>query len=271
MKYILIFALLLPSLTTAQGNKNKMTSLDSAYMAAQESEEHHSSFYNTFLNSELFIPTHDKPEQDQDRRTSENESISPIFVESEGVPYLMLFDSKEKLSAWAQKEVGFVALSGHTVVEMMSAEIHWTLNVGTEYVKIFVPEEIQWLKQNLAESKGQEIKMAVGTNITIGTPASVSNGLIELLLNKIKRNSEIKKAYLGQVHFDKEGEIPHLALVLNISDIPQSTIEAITKDLVIATKGFLGESEYIDIMVNNGSGVAHEVTKSVKPFYESSN
>jgi len=271
MKYILLIALLLSTLTTVQGNEKKMTSLDSAYMAAQENEKHQSSFYNAFLNSELFIPTHNTPVKDQHKRASEGESISPIFVESEGVQYLMLFDSKERLSAWAQKEVGFVALPGHAVVEMMNPEIHWALNVGTEYVKTFVPEEIQWLKQNLAESKGQETKVAAGTNVFIGAPANVPNGLIESLLNNVKRNSEIKKAYLGQVHYDKEGEIPHLALVLNISNLPQSTIEAIRKDLATATKGFLGESEYIDIMVNDGSGVANEVTKSVKPFYESAN
>lgn len=271
IKYILIIALLLPSLTIAQWNKNKMTSLDTAYMAAQESEEHQSSFYNTFLNSELFIPTHDIPEKDQHKRASENESISPIFVESEGIQYLMLFDSKERLSTWAKKEVGFVALPGHAVVEMMSAEIHWALNVGTEYVKTFVPEEIQLLKQNLAESKGQETKVTAGTSVFIGAPENVPKGLIESLLNNIKRNSEIKKAYLGQVHYDKKGETPHLALVIKISNIPQSTIEAIRKDLATATKGFLGESEYIDIMVNDGSGVANEVTKSVKPFYESKN
>jgi len=255
----------------AEGNKSKMTPLDSAYASAQKSEEHQSIFYNTFLNSELFIPTHDIPEKDQHKRAGENESISPIFIESEGVQYLMLFDSKERLSAWAQKEVGFVALPGHTVVEMMSQEIHWVLNAGTEYVKTFVPEEIQWLKQNLAESKGQETKTAAGTSVFIGAPANIPKGLIESLLGTIKRNSEIKKAYLGQVHYDKEGEAPHLALVINISNLPQATIEAIRKDLSTATKGFLGESEYIDIMVNDSSGVAKEVTKTVKPFYEIKN
>jgi len=271
IKYIFILAIILPTIAVAEGNKSKMTPLDSAYASAQKNEEQQSTFYNTFLNAELFIPTHDMSEEDQHKRAGEDETISPIFIESEGVQYLMLFDSKERLSAWAQKEVGFVALPGHAIVEMMSPEIHWALNVGTEYVKTFVPEEIQWLKQNLAESKGQETNVAAGTSVFIGAPANIPNGLIESLLNNVKRNSEIKKAYLGQVHYDKEGEIPHLALVLNISNLPQSTFDAIRKDLATATKGFLGESEYIDIMINDGTGVAYEVTKSVKPFYESNN
>jgi len=268
IKSILILALLLPSLAMAEGNKSKMTPLDSALAAAQKNEEHQSEFYNAFLNSELFIPTHTMPDNDQRRRASENESISPIFVESEGVQYLMLFDSKERLRSWAQREVGFVALPGHAIVEMMSPEFHWALNVGTDHVKIFVPEEIQWLKSSLAQSKGQETKMAAGTNVLIGAPAKIPNGLIDSLTHNIKRNPEIKRAYLGQVYYEKEGEIPHLALVLDVPNLPKSTLDAIRTDLSTASKGFLSESEYIDILVNDSTGVAHEITKAVKPFYE---
>lgn len=246
-----------------------MTPLDSAYVAATNNKEQQSEFYNTFLNSELFIPTHSTPGKDQRRRADENESISPIFIESDGVQYLMLFDSKERLSAWAQREVGFVALPGHAIVEMMSSEFHWALNVGTEYVKTFAPDEIQWLKQTVAQSKGQEAKITAGTKVLIGAPATIPNGLIESLLKILPRNSEVKSAYLGQVHYVKQGEVPHLALVLEMENLPQSTIEAIRNDLIIATKGFLGESEYIDIMVKEESGVSNEITKSVKPFYVS--
>lgn len=268
IKSIFILALLLPYLAMAEGSKSKMTPLDTALLAAQKNEEHQSAFYNAFLNSELFIPTHTMTENDQRRRASENETISPIFVESEGVQYLMLFDSKERLSSWAQREMGFVALPGHAIVEMMSPEFHWALNVGTDYVKTFVPEEIQWLKSSLDQSKGQETTMTAGTNVLIGAPVKIPNGLIDSLTNSIKRNPEIKRAYLGQVYYEKEGEIPHLTLVLEIPNLPKSTLEAIRTDLSTASKGFLSESEHIDIMVNDGFGVAHEITKAVKPFYK---
>lgn len=270
IRYIFIIAILLPLLAMAGGGKNKMTPLDLAYVAAQKSEGQQSAFYDTFLNSELFIPTHTIPENDQRRRAGKDESISPIFIESEGIQYLMLFDSKERLSAWAQRKIGFVVLPGHAIVEMMSPEFHWILNVGTEYVKTFVPEEIKWLKQNLSQSKGQEAKMPAGTRVLVGAPKNIPNGLIESLLNSLKRNIEVKRAYLGQVHYVKKGEVPHLALVLYIPNLSQATIDAIRNDLANATRGFLSDSEYIDIMLNDGSGVSHEITKAVKPFYVSS-
>ena len=67
------------------------------------------------------------------------------------------------------------------------------------------------------------------------------------------------------------GEIPHLALVIEINELPKATIDAIRTDLAIATKGFLGESEYIDIMLQDESGIANAITKSVNAFYISSN
>ena len=270
IKRILIL-LLLSSIAQAEGDKKKMTPLDTAYVAAMKNEDKQSEFYNIFLNSELFIPTHETPEKDQLRRADEDESISPIFIESNGIQYLMLFDSKERLSSWAQREVGFVALPGHAIVEMMSDEFYWALNVGTEHVKTFEPDEIKWLKQTVAQSKGQSTKVASGTEVLIGAPAKIPDGLIESLIKNLNsRNNEVKRAYLGQVLYVKENEVPHLVLVLDVGKLPESIIEAISNDLAIATKGFIGKSEYIDIMVKNNSGIANDIINAVQPFYVSS-
>ncbi len=251
-----------------QGENSYMSHLDSAYAAAMKGQEKQSIFYDAFLNAQLFIPTHSMPETDVQRRAGDDESISPILVELEGVQYLMLFDSKERLSAWAQREVGFVVLPGHAIVEMMNTDIHWALNAGTEHMKTFVSDEIQWLKETVGQSKGQETKMSEGTNVLIGAPAFVPDGLIESLTKNLSRNDEVKRAYLGQVFYESTGEKPHLALVIEINELPKATIDAIRTDLAIATKGFLGESEYIDIMLQDESGIANEITKSVNAFYK---
>ena len=133
-----------------------MTQLDKAFVSATKNQDSQSDFYNLFLNTDIFIPTYDMPQNESQKRAGVNESIKPIIVDSEGISYLMLFDTKDKLSTWAQREVGFVALPGHAVVEMMGSDLHWALNAGTEYTKIFVPEEIKWLKESVENSKGEE-------------------------------------------------------------------------------------------------------------------
>lgn len=243
-----------------------MTPLDQAYTEATQGGKE-SVFYNAFLSTTIFIATVNAPTKEENRRTGENDTISPIIIESDGAKYLMLFDTKERLASWAQREVGFAAVPGHTIVEMMGTDFHWALNVGTEYMKTFVPEEIKWMKENLI--KTQEESVPSGTQVIIGVSAKIPAGLIESLKENLKaRNSEVKAAYLGQVYYVREGEKPHLALVLDIAAKESSTLEAICKDIAISTKGFVGESEYIDIMVNEDKGTAFEITKAVKPFYK---
>jgi len=243
-----------------------MTPLDQAYIEATQGGNE-SVFYNSFLSSMLFIATVNAPEKEQNRRAGDNDSISPIIIESNGAKYLMLFDTKERLASWAEREVGFAALPGHSIVEMMSTDFHWALNVGTDYMKTFVPEEIQWLKENLQNTQKETVPS--GTQVIVGAPAKIPAGLVETMKENLKsRNSEVKAAYLGQVYYVREGEKPHLALVLDVTAKDGSTLEAICQDLALSTKGFLGENEYIDIMVNDGNETALEITKSVKPFYK---
>jgi hypothetical protein len=242
-----------------------MTPLDKA-LAEAIAGRNESVFYNAFLNAMLFIPTVDAPGHEQVRRAGKGESLSPVIIESEGLKYLMLFDSKERLAAWAQREIGFAALPGHAIVEMMGTEFHWALNVGTEHVKTFVPDEIRWLKENLG--RAQEENVAAGTQVLVGAPAKIPAGLIASLQQGLStRNQEVTAAYLGQVYYVKPGEKPHLALVIEVSTKDKAVIAAICKDLAIATKGLLAKDEYIDILVNDGTGTALEITKAVKPFH----
>jgi len=242
-----------------------MTPLDQAYVEATKNNKE-SVFYNEFLSSTIFIPTINAPKEDKHSRAGDDDTISPIIIESNGEKHLMLFDSKERLASWAQREVGFAALPGHAIVEMMGSDFHWTLNVGTEYTKTFVPEEIEWLKGNLKNI--EEKSVSSGTQVLIGAPAKIPDGLIESLTKSLtSRNNEVKSAYLGQVYYVQDGEKPHLALVIETEIKDKSIIEAISQDLAVSTKGFLGEDEYIDILVNDGNGTALEITKAVKPFY----
>lgn len=268
IKQLLLLTILNSNIVYAKDKNIVMTPLDHAYVEATKNSKE-AVFYNAFLSATIFISTVDSPDEEKQTRTraGDNDTISPIIIESDGDQYIMLFDSKERLASWAQREVGFTALAGHAIVEKMGTDFHWALNVGTAHVKTFVPDEIKWLKGNI--NVPEEKMVASGTQVLIGAPSQIPNGLIESLVKSLSsRNGEIKAAYLGQVHYVREGEQPHLALVLDTEINDQSIIEAISKDLAVSTKGFLGDDEYIDIMVNDGNGTALEITKAVKPFYE---
>jgi hypothetical protein len=70
-------------------------------------------------------------------------------MESDGNDYLMLFDTRERLTAWSETEVTCVEVPGHVLAATSMPPLHWALNVGTDYSKQFVPDEIAWLRQSV--------------------------------------------------------------------------------------------------------------------------
>lgn len=267
MKIFLPIILILITNSVLSKEDTSMSPLDSAYAAALADESKKPLFYNAFINAELFIPTHESSESEQNKPESENESIAPMFIESDGVNYLVLFDSKQRLTNWAKTEVDYVALPGHAIVERMNEEFYWVLNPNTKHVKTFNPEEINWLKQAVALAKIEQSKLPKGTNVLIGEPPVIPDGLIDSLVENLSKNTEVKRAYLGQVFYQTIDEKPHLALVLEISDVTDTVMNAIRSDIVLATKGLLGESKYLDIILAGESGLADEITLAVKPFH----
>jgi hypothetical protein len=118
-----------------------------------------SNYFNLFLNSSFFVPTLDEQGRIEADAGGAEDEVLPLVIEAEGNDYLMLFDSKERLHAWAQTEVESVEVPGHVLAATTQPPLHWALNVGTDYSKQFVPEEIAWLRDSVercnAEAAGE--------------------------------------------------------------------------------------------------------------------
>ena len=80
-------------------------------------------------------------------RLMDEGDVLPMVIENEGNDYLMLFDTRERLSAWAEAEVNCVEIPGHLLAATTMQPLHWALNVGTDYSKQFLPDEIAWLRE----------------------------------------------------------------------------------------------------------------------------
>jgi len=127
-----------------------MTKIDQALDACRQDPRAQPLFYDLFLNSLFFIPVV------TDDSAAEKEGAIPLLVEAEGNEYLMLFDTIERLTEWADKDAKYVTLPGHLVVEMTIPNIYWAMNYGTEYQKRFELEEIAWLKDIIRQCKEDE-------------------------------------------------------------------------------------------------------------------
>jgi hypothetical protein len=137
-------------MVTPSETKQELTELDAALKELRQDMDNakgQSKFYDLFLNASFFVPTLDDKDFKGDTDTLEEGQVLPLVIESEGNDYLMLFDTKERMQAWAEADVQWVDVPGHVLAATTMPPLHWALNVGTEYSKQFLPDEIAWLKE----------------------------------------------------------------------------------------------------------------------------
>lgn len=131
--------------------------LDQAYagvLASDEpDEELELDYYDLFLNSVLYVPTHKMTEQERDGVSNDDIAILPVIIEDEERQYVMLFDSKEMLQEWAENEdFDAVEMRGCDAINIFGGEKYYMmLNVLSEHQKEFSLEEIQFLLSNIRE------------------------------------------------------------------------------------------------------------------------
>jgi peptidyl-prolyl cis-trans isomerase C len=125
-----------------------MTGLDRALQTLRldmDDAKHQSKYYDIFLNTTFYVPTLDQ--QEGGESAVEEGQVLPLVMESEGNDYLMLFDTEERLKDWAGEDVKWVGVPGYVLAATSVPPLHWALNVGTEYSKQFLPDEIAWLRE----------------------------------------------------------------------------------------------------------------------------
>lgn len=245
-----------------------MTSLDSALRAARQDPAYQNDFYNLFLNSQLIVPIRESSGVGSSpARTKGGESFVPVILQVEGKKYLPVFDTAERLQAWAKREIRFLAIPAHALLESLDSSIHWILNLGTDYFKEFVSDEIKWLKERIRSAAPQPETLSKGSEVRFRRPAKVRSKLLKGLHLIFERNPEVSAAHLAEILVEKPGEKPHLLLVIRLEPFSGAALQAIAREVGILTKGALGPSEYLDILPFTGNSVDAEIVKTIPAFY----
>ncbi len=134
-----------------------MTELDQALEALRANPDDHkaqSGFYDLFLNSIFFVPTIEELVS-TDGKSAKKKTEVPLIIVADSIDYLIFFDEQQRLNNWADEEVPSQRLPGHLLAEMTTAELHWAMNIGTDYNKQFAPDEIAWLKDVVKRCKAE--------------------------------------------------------------------------------------------------------------------
>lgn len=247
-----------------------MTPLDAAFAAALEDSERIGDYYSLFMRSMIFIPTYGTSSgEDGMRRTEEGDTFSPAILVIEDDPTLFIFDSEERLvdfTSGVDEIERFIAIPGHALLESLPP-ITLVLNPGTEHSKEFPSEEVAFLKERMQASGPRVEIVEAGTAVHVGAPATIPDGLEDALREVLARNPEVTRAHLGQIAVDVEGRRPELALVARTSGVSEEVRAAIMKELGIAARGRMGESDSMTLFVDQDNGTSEQIEASTEPFY----
>ncbi len=125
-----------------------MTELDKALAAAYASEgkqDDVNKVYLMLLRSTLFLPV----QKGYTQTSEEEEPFKPLFAKIDGNYILLVFDTLERLTAWAGDQidqVNYVEVSGRDIVAGINEQVFLYLNYGSEIYKEFTPDEIKRVK-----------------------------------------------------------------------------------------------------------------------------
>ncbi|WP_018623737.1 enhanced serine sensitivity protein SseB C-terminal domain-containing protein [Kangiella aquimarina] len=249
----------------AVATKTILSPLDQAYEIALQDEQKEFAYYNLLLNSELYIPVHSF---EKDSLTQKGGTFDPLLMKTDGVLVLMVFDSLERLRQWGNDELAYVSMNGRTLVEAVGSDLHWALNVGTEHSKIFVPDELDWLAELVADSKITEQVLSKDTTVFIRHPEDASTDLINAITNTFKEFPEVQLAYLASVSYETESAKPNLLLAIDSHNLSSSRKDELNTAITHAIIALNAGNKYLDLIYIGDTGIGHTISKRVEPIYQ---
>ena len=183
------------------------TALDRAHAAmeaAPEDEAQRLRFFDRLAGAELFLLL---------EAEAEGEAISPRTFPLDGTPYVLAFDTEDRLAAFAGGIAPYAALSGRALAPMLAAEgLGLALNPEVApSAMILAPEALAWLAGTLAE-RPREIE---ARPVSVARPAGLPDALLAALDAKLATAGGLARhAWLAAVTY-ADGREGHLLGVVD--------------------------------------------------------
>jgi hypothetical protein len=224
-------------------------------------------FYRELLRSTLYAVTPETPATSTTTVAAAGTTLSLVNWKGSSGPFVPVFSSQERLEEVAHKmgrRVGFVALPGKTLFEMlMQHPEEAILNPGLSYGKQFTPDEIRRVADGtLLRAQVHTIKE--DTQVLLGQPADYPQRLVDALVRLFKERPSVEAAYLAQVHFAGE-PAPHPLVGLLSSDYGKDGSDA---GLVATEVGDASTVTFVDMATaKRDDPLSRYLREKTKPFF----
>lgn len=245
---------------TSSDGTDRETALDAALARADDGDTQAQAFYDVFLQAQLYVPTAERLDSDPAA------GLRLLVADVEDERIVPVFDTHERFAEWAEAECPFAVVSGFSLVEALDPDLSLALNVGLPGFKLFVPDELAWLRQQLSQTvTGLEAldPALAGEFREVDPPAD----LLAALRPALRRNEAVAAAFLVAAGGGERRWI----LVLDVGDVPKEMFGTLARDIGVDMRAVLGEGEAMDIIAFNPmEGIGHELLRrSVAPVYAS--
>ncbi|MCK0150270.1 SseB family protein [Marivita sp. S6314] len=171
------------------------TPLDHAHAAmeaAPEDDRARLRFYDRLAEAELFLML---------AREAEGDQAEPELFDLGDARFVLVFDTEERLSRFASRSVPYAALSGRSIVGMLTGQgIGIALNPEVAPSSILLPTEaVDWL----ADTVGQGPSTAEARPEEFRAPSALPEALLEAIDAKLHTTTGLaRRGYLAEVVYD---------------------------------------------------------------------
>lgn len=209
------------------------TKLDDVFVSAMAAKEDAAmgAFYDALAATMLFMPIEGDPESD---------AASPMALELEGGPTVLVFDTEERLAEFVEKPTGYAAAEGRTVIEMAArAGAQIGVNLGPSPSATLLPVDVvAWI----AEALTTPVEIRDLSQVLLSAPVSPEAGLLQALAERMAEFSDVvAEAWL--VSAETGESAPGLALILSpragvsTEGLAEILAEGISRAVQYATPG----------------------------------
>jgi hypothetical protein len=219
-----------------------------------------SAFMTALLTSPLYL--------DAGEGTGGDELDLAAREGGDGRLYIPAFTSRSRLERFGSAGRP-VSVPLRDLAEVWPAEVSLVIDPG-EPVELVLPgHELRGIAAG--DEPGGVETVPAGTSVMIGDPAEEPESVLEAVAALCAEHPEVAAAYRAQLHVDRPGERPHLAIGL-VLDRPGSDVEGLRRE--VAERATAAGADQASVaIVNPGDrddAIAAHMLERTRPFYERS-
>ncbi len=248
---------LVDELEQALARPSVASELDQALAGAEASAEAADRFYSAFANTLLIVPLDEVLETDGSPRIEHEDEFTPLLTELDGIQYLAVFDREERLSDWAGSLIPHTSMTGMALALALApaGDIHVALNPGSGHEKVFIPDELEELRQQVME---------VEEGVFFAPAGNIPDATVESLRAVLASLPVVRSAHLAVRLGDSDADSGRLVLAVALAPGTDAALAAHVSALLVPV---LAEHA-CEVLLSGRDALVERIVERVPPVFE---